>query len=109
MADEKNIKFIGNQINRDESLKFVDRILKEKEDFKEFDDLSRGLYALSDTHKIQISDDDDCFSIALESFEKIGERMEFVIGKATEAVYKVEKQTTTQKVNDDDIDFLEGI
>ena len=109
MTVEANIKFIGNQINRDKSLQFVDKILREKVDFEGFEGLSKGLDDLTHEFKIQISDDDDSYSVAVEALANQGELLEFVIDKATETVYRVNNQQNFKKVNDEDIDFLDGI
>lgn len=106
MAFEQNIKFIGNRIDREKSLKFVDKIVKGIDGIEGF---SKGIDLLSHDYKIQISDDDDSFSVVMESLTNNSAILDFIIDKASGAVYRPDGTKNFKKGGEDDVDFLDEV
>ena len=109
MTEKKNIKFFGNQNQRDEALRFVDQIMKESMDFRGYSEISQGLDALSQAYRIRVMDDDDSFSVSMENLSAHVDALEFVIEKSTGNVYRINVNTDDDRGDDADIDFLDGI
>lgn len=107
--DEKNIKFMGDQIRRNETLSFVDEVLREKGILDDHADYSCGLTGLADSFMIHIIDDDDSFVVKLESLSGQNEKNEFVIDKETRTIYRSMMTQDQHLAEDDSIDFLEDL
>ncbi|MBU1172399.1 MAG: hypothetical protein KKD44_22810 [Proteobacteria bacterium] len=106
---EKNVKFNGNQIKRDDAVRFVDTVLKEKGRFDDSMDLSGGISTITDVFKVLITDDDDSFSLALEPLEGGEEKFTFTIDKGTGTIYRHLSEIKPQAIDDEDIDFLDEL
>lgn len=109
MSDEMNIKFIGNRIEREEALKYVDGVIRKADGFGDVAGFSKGLDALSHDYRIQISDDDDSYSIRMESLTGNFDRLDFVIDKFSGNVYRPDGTKKFKKGGEDDVDFLDEL
>lgn len=106
---KKNVKFIGNQIRRDEAIDFIDKILKEKGRFDDYADLSGGLDVITDTYKVMITDDDDSYAVQIEPFEGDSGELFFTVYKANGTLYRDVAEIKPKALDDEDIDFLEDL
>lgn len=106
---EKNIKFMGNQIKRNDALAFVDAVLKEKGRIDDNVDFSAGLSDIANAYMIHIIDDDDSFAIKLEPLDRKMNDIEFVIDKESRTLYKSIDDQEQQTKDDENIDFLDEI
>lgn len=106
---EKNIKFMGNQIKRNDALAFVDNVLKEKGRLDDNVDLSAGLSKIADSYMIHIIDDDDCFAVKLEPLDGKMNSIEFVIDKESRTLYRALDGQAQQTKDDENIDFLDEV
>jgi hypothetical protein len=106
---EKNIKFMGNQIKRNDALSFVDAVLKEKGCLAENIDFTTGLSDLADAYMIHIIDDDDSFAVKLEPHDETMNALEFTIDKESRTIYRSMDDHAQQTKDDENIDFLDEI
>lgn len=106
---EKNIKFMGNQIKRNDTLAFVDAVLKEKGRLDDNLDFTCGLSGMSAEYMIHIIDDDDSFAVKLESLSEQKNTMEFVIDKESRTIYRSMDDQAQLAKDDENIDFLDEI
>lgn len=106
---EKNIKFMGNQIKRNDALTFVDAVLKEKGHLAENIDFTAGLSDLVDAYMIHIIDDDDSFAVKLEPHDEKMNAFEFTIDKESRTIYRSMDDPAQQTSDDENIDFLDEI
>ncbi|MFA6012351.1 MAG: hypothetical protein WC799_20345 [Desulfobacteraceae bacterium] len=108
-STEKNIKFMGNQIKRNDALSFVDAVLKEKGRLGENIDFAAGLSDLVDAYMIHIIDDDDSFAVKLEPYDEKMNALEFTIDKESRTIYRSMDDQAQQTRDDENIDFLDEI
>lgn len=106
---EKNVKFIGNIIKRDDAIRFIDKILKEKGQFEDYADLSGGFDVITHDFRIQISDDDDSFTVVVESISGPQGELSFTIDKNSGTLYRLLAEAKFNKIDDEDIDFLDDL
>ncbi len=100
---------MGDQIRRNETLAFVDEVLREKGILDDHADYSCGLTELAGSFMIHIIDDDDSFVVKLESLSGQNEKNEFVIDKETRTIYRSMTAQDQHLDEDDPIDFLEDL
>lgn len=106
---EKNIKFMGNQIKRNDALAFVDAVLKEKGNLDDNVDFSTGLSDIADAYLVHIIDDDDSFAVKLEPLDGKMNSIEFVIDKESRTLYRSLDDQQQQSKDDENIDFLDEV
>ncbi|GAB6096993.1 hypothetical protein JCM14469_32470 [Desulfatiferula olefinivorans] len=112
MTDEqnRNVKYIGNQVKRDASLAQIDAVLKEKGRFDDGTDLTAGLGALADDYQILISDDDDSFAVKMEPLVPGKQELNITVFKVNGTIYRsIDDSVSKKTVDDDQIDFLDEI
>jgi len=105
----KNIKFMGNQIKRNDVLEFVDAVLKEKGRLDTNVLFTTGLSGLADEYMIHIIDDDDSFAVKLEPHDDNMDSLEFTIDKESRTIYRSMDDQGQQTKDDENIDFLDEI
>lgn len=106
----KNIKFMGNQIKRNDALEFVDAVLKEKGRLDDNVDFTAGLSGLADEYMIHVIDDDDSFAVKLEPCDDNNiDSLEFTIDKESRTIYRSMDDQGQQTKDDENIDFLDEI
>lgn len=112
MTDDqnRNVKYIGNQTNRDASLDQIDAVLKKNGRFDDGTDLTGGLGALADDYRILISDDDDSFAVKMEPLSSGKDELTFTVFKANGTIYRsMDTVRPSKTVDDNDIDFLDDL
>ncbi len=105
---DKNIKFMGNQKNRSETLGFIDEVLKKSVELVDNIDLCVGLENLAKDHVIHIIDDDDSFALKFES-SKDDDTFEIVIDKGSRTIYRSIEDQSHQARDDENMDFLDEV
>lgn len=105
----KNIKFMGNQIKRNDVLEFVDAVLKEKGRLDTNVLFTAGLSGLANEYMIHIIDDDDSFAVKLEPHDDNMDSLEFTIDKESRTIYRSMDNQGQQTKDDENIDFLDEI
>jgi len=109
MYDEKNIKYMGNQIGRQDALTFVDGVLKEKGRLNDRMVFVDGLVGLTAGFLVYIIDDDDSFDVKLEPIDKKQQVVEFVIHKDTRTLYQSMGDQGPANPDDENMDFLDDM
>lgn len=109
MYDEKNIKYMGNQIGRQDALTFVDGVLKEKGRLNDRMVFVDGLVGLTAGFLVYIIDDDDSFDVKLEPIDKKQQVVEFVIHKDTRTLYQSMGDQGPVNPDDENMDFLDDM
>lgn len=109
MYDEKNIKYMGNQIGRQDALTFVDGVLKEKGRLNDRMVFVDGLAGLTAGFLVYIIDDDDSFDVKLEPIDKNQQVVEFVIHKNTRTLYQSMGDQGPVNPDDENMDFLDDM
>lgn len=109
MYDEKNIKFMGDQIRRQDALTFVDEVLKEKGRLNDRTVFVDGLEGLAAVYLVCISDDDDSYDVKLEPVDMKQEVIEFVIHKNTRTLYQSMGDQGSANPDEENIDFLDDM
>lgn len=105
----KMIKFMGNQIKRNDALELVDSVLKEKGQLDDHVDFTIGLSGLSEKYMIHIIDDDDSYAVKLEPHADYMSSLEFTIDKESRTIYRSMDDQGQQTRDDENIDFLDEI
>lgn len=105
----KTIKFMGNQIKRNEALEFVDDVLVKKGRLDDSVDFTNGLSGITDVYMIHIIDDDDSFAVKLEPYDNKMDMLEFAIDKESRTLYRSMDDQGQQARDDENIDFLDEI
>lgn len=107
---ESNFHFFGNQNVRDAAVEFVNKVLKEKGNFEEFADLSAGLEEITKKYRVEVTDDDDGYSVQVRSVADSNRELTFVVDRNTGTIYKqMESTDLSPEVDDEDMDFLDEI
>lgn len=107
---ESNFHFIGNQNARDEAVEYIDQILKEKGNFEGFFDLTAGLEVITTDFRVEVTDDDDSYSVNIRALSGNGDILNFVIDRNTGTIYRQQEDIDEPLAEDDeDMDFLDEI
>lgn len=105
--DEKNIRFMGDQIDKVSALAFVDEVMKEKGQLDGYIEFKDGLYGLMADYVVTVIDDDDSFEIKLESSDKKKNDIVFTIFKETRTVFKSADELVSPDSDEENMDFLD--